>query len=191
MKRLMTKLLIGLTLGALAQNAAPEPTASDLVHVHIRWTYDGVPEAMKIYELKPGKWSVWKIGTVVDLKDAPVATEIPGSILLMKKGQKKRFALVYKNTTDKTIYFFAAHHIVKPAEDTLGFNFLCLCTNHVYKVSPGQTWYRIVELRLARDLDGNALDVLHQLIKVDAARGERFKGGMHAQMDPSESEDHP
>lgn len=158
--------------------AAPAAAATKTVRLRILWSYDGVPEGMKLYELKPGDWPVWKTEVVADASAAPVSREIPGATVALRRGEKRKAALFYVNRTDRPVRFFAAPHSVSPARASLGFKFLCLCTNHVYTVAPGQSWYRIVELRLARDFAGESLDVVHQLVAVDEPRAEEFRQGM-------------
>lgn len=162
----------------LAVLLASGAAAAKPVPLHVAWSYDGVPEGMRLYELKPGDWPVWKTEVVADAAAAPVAGEIPGATVALRPGEKKKVALFYRNATGKTVRFFAAPHSVSPAQASLGFKFLCLCTNHVYTVAPGQSWYRIVELRLARDFAGESLDVVHQLVAVDEPRAEAFRHGM-------------
>lgn len=158
--------------------AAPAAAATKAVRLRILWSYDGVPEGMALYALKPGDWPTWRTEVVASTAQAPVAREIPGAAVSLGRGATMKAALVYVNRTGRPVRFFAAPHSVSPARAALGFKFLCLCTNHVYTVPPGASWYRVVELRVARDFAGESLDVAHQLVAVDGTRAEEFRQGM-------------
>jgi hypothetical protein len=142
-------------------------TAAMAAEIKIDWEYKGIPPGMKIYDLKsPVK--LWTTESVKDESKLPFAKEIPDSTFKLEPGKVKRFALGYKNTTDKTLYFFAAPHSVEPPENSLGFKFKCLCVNHAYQVAPGETWYRIVEYKLSRVYGQNKMTVKHNLIGIDS-----------------------
>ena len=148
------------------------------VPVRVAWTYEGVPAGIRLFELKSGSWPVWQTEVVARLEQAPLGAEVPGSTVLLLPGQTKRIALVYENAGRGTIDFFAAPHSITPGRDALGFKFRCLCTNHVYKIPPGHWWYRVVELRLDREFAGARLEVSHELVAVEPARGELFRQGI-------------
>lgn len=153
------------------------------IRIKFEWTYTEIPPGMRIFDVARAKeLPLWKTGTVAKLEEAPVTQEILESTIDMKPGQKKRFALVYSNATDKPVYFFAAPHSAQPVEFSLGFKFKCLCINHAFKVGPGETWYRIVEFRLAKEFVGDHLTIKHNLVGLDAARAERFNKSMSSSM---------
>jgi hypothetical protein len=156
--------------------SSPEPPP---VPVRVEWTYDGIPPGMKLYELKPGDWPIWKTETVDSVSDAPVTKEVPASTLLLRPGQSRTVALFYTNLSGRTVHFFAAPHHIEPEGDSLGFKFKCLCTNHVYAVPPGHSWYRVVELKLAKGFVGDHLDIRHRLIAVGEERADDFAQGMN------------
>jgi hypothetical protein len=104
------------------------------------------------------------------LEELPVSQEIADATVKISPGGKKQFILVWKNDSDKPVYFFAAPHHVEPQEWSLGFKFHCLCTNHVYSAQPGEYWYRVVELDLDKSYVGSAVDIVHSLIAVSAER---------------------
>lgn len=170
--------LLFLTAGFMAAPACAAPERRPPVELRVAWDYNGVPEGMKLYELKPGDWEVWTTSVVATAADAPVYREIPDATVRLRPGERKRVALFYENTTARPVRFFAAPHSVSPARAALGFKFLCLCTNHVYVVAPGQVWYRVVELRLARDFAGKRLEIVHQLVAVDEESAAEFREGM-------------
>ena len=170
--------VICLLVGTLA-GIAYAGGLSETVNVKLAWTYKEIPPAMRIYEISNRQTlPLWTTETVTNKNQAPITTEIPDSTLILKKGEKKRFALVYTNTSSNPVYFFAAPHSVEPAENALGFKFKCLCINHAYKISPGETWYRIVEFRIAKEFLGDHITLTHALIGMDASRAERFNKSM-------------
>ena len=152
-------------------NGIAETRDSSVASVKILWDYKDFPPEMKIYEVK-GKQQLWKTEAVKDDKLLPFEKEIEGGTFSLKPGQVKRFALGYKNTTDKTIYFFAAPHVAEPPENSLGFKFKCLCVNHAYQLKPGETWYRIVEFRLSKVFSEKQLAVRHTLIGINQEKAE-------------------
>ena len=144
--------------------------------VQISWEYHELPGTMEIYEIRPGtRPKLWETAAVADLGGAPVGPKIKDSKLTSTAGSIERFVLVLKNTTDKTLYFFAAPHQVTPAHHSLGFKFKCLCINHAYTVAPGETWYRVVELRLDKNIEADSLDIKHMLIGIDSQRYKEFE----------------
>jgi hypothetical protein len=144
---------------------------SSRVQVKILWDYKDLPVGMKIYELK-GKPPLWTTDSVKDEHQLPFGKEIEDSTFLLKPGLAKRFALGYKNTTDKPIYFFAAPHAAEPPENSLGFKFKCLCINHAYHLEPGETWYRIVEFKLSKVFSANQIALKHTLISISPEKAK-------------------
>lgn len=170
-----------LTGTALLALERPEP-----VRIQIDWRYQELPTGMGTYELASGTWPLWKMGHVTKGDASPLREEIAGGVLRLRPGEKKRFALGYTNTTDQPLYFFAAPHHADPPEFSLGFKFKCLCINHAYKILPGQTWYRIVEFRLAPSYQGDHLTITHSLIGMTATRAEDFNRSMRDSMNPDQ-----
>lgn len=166
----MMRLLFALTLAGMATTTSAEPLTAK-----IDWQYQNIASGMHIHELKPGsKAALWQTATVKDAAQLPVGKEIGDGELHFEKGSAKRFVLVYQNTSDKPVYFFATPHHAEPAEYSLGFKFKCLCIDHAYSVAPHETWYRVVELRTSRDMAGNAISLTHTLVGIDQARMEKF-----------------
>jgi hypothetical protein len=165
----MRSLKIGLMLAAFIPAAA----AAAPVKVNIAWDYKDVPARVEIHELK-GKPRLWETASVKALDPAQIGEAMQDSGFVMEPGQNKRFALVVNNKSGKPAFFFAAPHVVHPAEHSLGFKFKCLCINHAFRVEAGESWYRIVELRLSRDFVGSELTVTHTIIGIDQARAEDF-----------------
>jgi hypothetical protein len=151
--------------------SAEQSRTGSSASVQILWDYKDIPAGMKIYEVK-GKAKLWKTESVKLESELPLAKEIPDATFSLPAGRSKRFALVYKNTTDKTQHFFAAPHSAEPPENSLGFKFKCLCVNHAYKVGPGETWYRIVEFKLSPAFSDKQLSVRHTLIGVSSEKAE-------------------
>jgi len=171
--------MIALTLllaASIGQSApAPQPP-KPIVKVDLQWEYQGFPGPIIIYEVK-GRPKLWETRSVADEKDAPIGKPIPGAELVMSPGQRKRFALVFRNPTDSVRYFFAAPHTVHPAEHSLGFKFKCLCINHAFKSEPKGLWYRIVEFRLSSDFAGTQLILTHTVIGIDKGQADPFLKG--------------
>jgi len=160
-----------LAVPARAGERAPVP-------LKISWSYGGVPAGMRVYAVREPDAPTWETKVVARLADAPVARELPDATVLVRPGERRKIALVYANASGRTVRFFAAPHSVSPAARALGFKFLCLCTNHSYTVPPGAVWYRIVEVRLARDFAGDRLEVVHQLVALDEKSARDFTDGM-------------
>lgn len=142
------------------------------INADIKWSYQKVDGVMKIYEPTAARpLTLWEMGNGKALADLPVSKEIASSRVQIPIGGKKQFVLVMKNDSAKTTYFFAAPHHMDPPEFSLGFKFKCLCVNHVFKIPPGEFWYRVVELHLDENYGGGeAITITHNLIGVAADR---------------------
>lgn len=152
------------------------------VTVKLFWSYDTLPKEMKVFELKKGeKKKLWDTDVVKEAKLLPVGSPILDDTLFIKTGQNKRFVLVFKNTTNQTLNFFAAPHKMMPEANALGYKFKCLCINRVYEVQPGAYWYRVVELRVSPQVSGNYLEITHSLLGVTV---EKTKGLKYQKMVP-------
>jgi hypothetical protein len=158
--------------------ALPGLAGAALVALTIAWDYGGVPEGMKLYDLRPGVWKTWLTGVAPNAEETPAAREIPDATVRLRRGETRQVVLFYRNATKSPVRFFAAPHSVTPARAALGFKFLCLCTSRVYTVPPGGVWYRVVELRVARDFAGDRLTVVHQLLSADEKSAADFRDGM-------------
>ncbi len=165
----MTRVISALVLLAVAWTAGAEPT----VKINVNWQYKEFVGPVSIYETR-GQPPLWETKSVADLSAAPVSKPMVDSSFRLALGQRKRFALVVQNTTDKPIFFFAAPHKVYPEEDALGFKFKCLCINHAFTVGPGETWYRIVEFRLSKEFVGDELSITHTIIGISSERAASF-----------------
>lgn len=154
--------------------ALPLPAlAASPVTVDIRWEYLKFGANVELFEID-GRQRLWETKSVKGIAEAPLAAPIAGSAITLNAGRKKRFALVVRNETAEPLYFFAAPHVINPAEHSLGFKFKCLCINHAFAVGPGEVWYRIVEFWLSKDFVGNELTVTHSIIGIDKPRAEAF-----------------
>lgn len=143
------------------------------VKVNIGWHYTDFDNVMTIHEIK-GHPRLWDMKSVKSLDNAPVGAEITASSFQIEPGESKRFALVVRNGSNETKYFFAAPHIASPAEYSLGFKFKCLCINKAYSVGPHETWYRIVDFRLFDGFVGSEITLTHSVIGIDQARAKSF-----------------
>ena len=143
------------------------------VKVNIGWHYTDFKNVMTIHEIK-GQPRLWEMKSVKSLDKAPVGAEITASSFQIEPGESKRFALVVRNDSNETKYFFAAPHMASPAEYSLGFKFKCLCINKAYSVGPHETWYRIVDFRIFDGFVGEELTLTHSVIGIDQARAKSF-----------------
>ncbi|TGL87134.1 hypothetical protein EHQ68_11275 [Leptospira congkakensis] len=152
------------------------PHKASKVSIFIKWETTKLPLQMEIREPSGEQNLVlWTTGSVKEGKRAPFGDLIPESLLILKPGSKKQFLLVMKNPTDRAVYFFAAPHSAMPAEHSFGFKFKCLCVNHAFTVPPKETWYRVVEIRLAPDFLGDQLTLTHNLIGISRERMLQFE----------------
>lgn len=165
MRRALVPVLFALSTSAFA--------AKD-VKVNVKWDEGEIKDAkMELFELKEGSTlPLWTTGAVAKRKEAPIGPAIKGQSFSMPAGGTKRFVLVMENKGKKDLYFFASPHTVDPAKHSLGFDFRCLCLNHAYHAPAGQTWYRVVELRLDPDFSGKEVEVNHALVAVTKKRAE-------------------
>ena len=147
--------------------------AADKVKVNIGWEYKDIGAKVELHEVK-SRSRLWETKSVKLMNLAPIGNKIENSVLLLEPGQSKRFALVMRNETEKPLFFFAAPHVAHPVEHSLGFKFRCLCINHAFTVGPKETWYRIVEFRLANGFVGRELSVTHSVIRIDQSRAKLF-----------------
>jgi len=147
--------------------------AADRVKVNIGWEYKDIEAKVELYEVK-NRSRLWETKSVKLINLAPIGDKIESSVLLLEPGQSKRFVLVMRNETEKPLFFFAAPHVAHPVEHSLGFKFRCLCINHAFTIGPNETWYRIVELRLANGFVGREFSVTHSVIRIDQSRAKLF-----------------
>ncbi len=168
-------------------NASPsnsDPTISlkksDKVMIHLNWEFKSLPQGLKMELYEPPSqrpYSLWETGSGKDESKLAFSKPISGDgkSIIMNPGSKKQFVLVMRNTTNAPVYFFAAPHRTYPEEASLGFKFKCLCINHAFNIPPGETWYRVVELKLSPGYLGNDLIVTHSIIGIDKDRVKDFQ----------------
>lgn len=145
----------------------------ETVSISLRWDYRNIPAKMEVYEVDPSKPTpVWSMGSASSLKGLPIGEQIKGSVIRAHPGEDKKLVLVYRNDTDKPIRFFAAPHRLAPPEMSLGFEFACLCMNHIYTAPPHGFWYRVVQFTVAPEFQGDRLEVRHALVRVAANRAQ-------------------
>ena len=180
--------IVSCTLAAsvlLAFSALGEGVAEDMgslksegssaVRVKLEWDHNDLPGAMKSFLPREGLMlKVWKTEVVKDAKNLPISSQIPESTFELRPGEAKTFVLVFKNETDRHLYFFAAPHLIDPPEFSLGFKLKCLCINHAFEVGPGEIWYRVVEARLSKNFVGREMEIRHTLVGIDKERKRKF-----------------
>lgn len=134
--------------------------------VTLSWEHRGIPEGMRVHEPGPGAegLELWHTAAAKRLAGVPAGAELAGGKVSLRPGESRRLLLVYRNPGKTTVKFFASPHHVHPDESSLGFEFACLCMNHVYTVAPGGWWWRVVELKLESDFAAAALEVKHVLL---------------------------
>lgn len=158
------------------QTTVTNPQPANKVKLDVKWEYTSLPLEMEIREPSGAQsLTLWTTGTVQEGKRAPFGDPIPGAQIVLKPGSKKQFLLVMKNSTEKPVYFFAAPHSAMPVEHSFGFKFKCLCVNHAFSIPPNETWYRVVEIRLAPDFLGDTLVLTHNLIGISRERMLQFE----------------
>jgi hypothetical protein len=172
--RLVALSLLPILLASGAAQAAPKPKGT---HVKLTWKTDEFPAELVVHEPKEGSTlPLWTTGSAKKAKDLPIGKEIDADKgFTMPAGQSKRLVLTLKNAGKKDLYFFATPHTVDPAKHTLGFDFRCLCLNHAYHAPAGETWYRVIELRLDAAYAGKDVEVVHQLVQVPKERAEQIQ----------------
>lgn len=159
-----------------AETSISNPIKASKVSIQIQWENTTLPLQMEIREPSGAQTlALWTTGSVKEGKQTPFGDIIPESSLVLKPGSKKQFLLVMKNPTDTPVYFFAAPHSALPVEHSFGFKFKCLCVNHAFTVPPKETWFRVVEIRLAPDFLGDQLALKHNLIGISRERMLQFE----------------
>jgi len=154
--------------------AAPAVGLASKVTVSVQWKYEGIPAKMQLYGINQSKKAyLWQTKNVTAFTEIPAANLIDKPIIL-NKGSGKNFVLVYHNKTDKPLYFFAAPHSMSPKKYTLGFKFHCLCVNHAFEVKPKHYWYRVIRMNVSKYVEGNELNIVHTLVRIDKGRKQRF-----------------
>lgn len=162
------------------------PIKANKVSIHIQWESTTLPLKMEIREPNGAQTlALWTTGSVKEGKLVPFGDLIPENTIVLKPGSKKQFLLVMKNPTDTAVHFFAAPHSAMPVEHSFGFKFKCLCVNHAFTVPPKETWYRVVEIRLAPDYLGDELILTHNLISISRERMLQFEKSASSNL-PSE-----
>lgn len=150
-------------------------TANGDARVQISWVYRNFPARITIHEIRPGKKAaLWDTGSARDITNTPIGEEIPDSVFPIQPGREKNFVLAATNDSAQPLYFFAAPHHLDPAEAGLGFQFKCLCVNHLFEVRPGETWYRVVRLRITRENRTPAINISHEIVGVDKKGREGY-----------------
>lgn len=168
--------LLALAISACEKAAPPETKNTETdTRVTITWQYQNFPSQITIHELRPGrKAELWQTGAARDMTTTPAGEEISGGVFALQPGKEKNFVLAAVNRTAKPIYFFAAPHHLVPANAGLGFQFKCLCVNHLFEIKPGETWYRVVRLRITRENRTAAIEISHDIVGVDKKGREGY-----------------
>ena|SRR2546426_3480465 len=149
------------------------------VQIKLSWEYTGLPPGMRVYEPRKGAvLEVWETGSVKQEKDLPVSREVANSIVTVSRGSRKILVLVYENKAAQSVYFFAAPHAVAPPESSLGLKLKCLCINQAFEVSPGESWYRVIEVQASKNFRGDGFEIKHTVVGIDKERKKKFERPM-------------
>lgn len=121
---------------------------------------------VRLYRVKRGfEDAVARTRVVKSLADAPLNGELR-SPLPVPPDTEVPFALVLKNDSTDTLYFFAVPHVASPPEASAGIYFECLCNHRIFAVPPGMTWYRIVRLQSDKLFGAKKLELKHSMVRV-------------------------
>lgn len=165
MKKVLGLSLLLLTAASPVRSSGAAAAEREPVAIRLQWDYKGIEPEMSVYEAADDpRLEIWNMGVRKSLAELPVKKRIEDSVVRARPGEDKIFVLVYRNVRDKPVRFFAAPHRLSPEEASLGFDFACLCMNHIYTVPKGYYWYRVVKLSLDDDFKGRSLDVRHTLV---------------------------
>ena len=149
------------------------------VQIKLSWEYTGLSPGMRVYEPREGAvLKVWETGSVKQEKDLPVSREVANSNVSVARGGHKILVLVYENKAAQSVYFFAAPHAVAPPESSLGLKLKCLCINQAFEVSPGESWYRVIEVQASKNFRGEGFEIKHAVVGIDKKRKREFERPM-------------
>ena len=148
-----------------------EAQSRKLIKVNINFKYPQTPLRVKLYEVKPEeKFMISKTGVATDFNKLPVEKEIQNPIILSQALPEKTLALVIKNETSQTKYFYAVAHTYQPSSASIAALFECLCNHHVYKIPPRSYWMRIVRVKVDDEVSDpfkfKKIDMNHEIIEV-------------------------
>ena len=139
-----------------------------------QWDYQDFPLKLELFSLQNPRMA--KVGTTGRFKskvNSVTASQINSDEMSVPEGDAVKFAIVIQNTTAKKIYFHLVPHEITPPEYSLGTKFVCLCSGHIFSISPGQFFYRIVSLQNLTPQLGREFTIRHKVIAIDPK--ESFK----------------
>ncbi len=158
-----------------AQNSTSTTTATAPVMIQMLFNAKNMPSNMELYEVPTAKiLDVTTHGTV-SLKDPLPFTVRLGSEFPVKRGETKYFAMVVRNNSDQTQYFYASYHQMRPEEAAIGYLLNCLCINRLFAIPPRSAWYRIGSIMLTSTFMGSVVAVKHDLFGMSLADVQKKK----------------
>lgn len=126
----------------------PKFALAESQKIQLEWAYKDLPVKFRLFEAATNrKYKIGEMGYIKKIDELPALREIKDHAFNVNVGGRTLLYLTAENTTDSEISFAVAPHETNPVEFSLGFIFRCLCNGHVYKIPPGQTWYRLMELK--------------------------------------------
>lgn len=165
MKALISILLMISSLSVWAREA----------QIEFKFKYNQLKPGMEVYDLKEGsKLNAGKSGFSKKKDSLPLGAQLADSSIKLETNHKKRIVLVYQNSTDQEIHFFAVPPSFDPVENAIGFRLLGPADNKIYKVPAGSYWYRVIEFRLGPNFWGESVAITHQLVQVEPSKANTF-----------------
>lgn len=128
--------------------AIPFRAFAETQQIQLEWVYKELPLQFRLFEASTNRpFKIGEMGTFTKIDELPALREIKDQAFAVPIGGRILLYLTAENKTDREISFAVAPHETNPIEFSLGFIFRCLCNGHVYKIPPGKSWYRLMELK--------------------------------------------
>lgn len=166
----MVKFLVTLwifSVGVSGEAQTPSASPFPATNYVLQWEYKDIPFQFKVYEAPSYVHTrLWETKEIKSLSELPLMRELSKGEVKVNAGGSVHMFLVAQNTTKKEINFGVAPHSTDPIESALGFSFKCLCNGHVYKVSPGNYWYRIIKIQTNSSMRGDRVQLKHIVFAV-------------------------
>lgn len=168
------------TLGnsAHAQTRAsymPSASKNAPVTVQVLFNAKNMPSNMELYEVPTSKILDVTTHATVSLKDPLPFTVRLANEFPVQRGETKYFAMVVRNNSDQTQYFYASYHQMRPEEAAIGYLLNCLCINRLFSIPPRSAWYRIGSIMLTSTFIGSVVAVKHDLFGMSLADVQKKK----------------
>jgi hypothetical protein len=159
--------VIGAPIFSFGNEKVTESKDSQKIKTHVN-----VQIMFEYFKMDP-KIEVWKVPTslILDVgsnKTIPIGSPLPFTEKLDSEFSVKRnndffFAMVIKNQSDDTKYFYASYHQMRPEEAAIGYSMYCLCINKVFSIPPRSIFYRIGKVRIDSAFIGTTVAFKHDI----------------------------